>query len=274
MDNQSNPNGTNVPETKPDLMGYEGQVSSAEEVTLPDSVSDSNDVQTLINKAVKEVTVDPKTGKYVYPKDMDPMLKAAVAATKSYRDNQSGFTKSQQTNKELEAERDELRQRLANVTAGRLELTAEESAELESLKNTNPEAWRTRLNDIESKSKEALQEELDSATETARKKASGEFELERRYEYLAEFNVGREVQITPELLDTDIPPRITKKLAEGTVTFEEYLDEVSEYLETGKVVGSKKPPVTKDLNKVNGTGDAKEFGNKDEDVLDYSNTTL
>ncbi len=58
-----------------------------------------------------------------------------------------------------------------------------------------------------------------------------EVELERRYDYLDEFNIGRELPITPEMLDTEIPPRITKKLAKSEVTFEEFLDEVSEYLE-------------------------------------------
>jgi hypothetical protein len=273
MEHQSNPNGNKKPENQePDLMGYEGQVTAPEETKLP-ATSNADDVQTLINQAVKEVTVDPKTGKYVYPKDMDPMLKAAVAATKSYRDNQSGFTKSQQSNKELEAERDELRQRLANVTAGRLEITQEEKVELEELKKTDPDAWRTRLNDIESKSKESIQAELETATEEARKKASGEFELERRYEYLAEFNKGREVEITPEVLDNDIPPRITAKLAKGEVTFEDYLDEVSEYLETGKVVSDTTVTTTTDLNTVGGSSTVPS-PSKDELEIDYSMTTL
>ena len=59
----------------------------------------------------------------------------------------------------------------------------------------------------------------------------GEFELRMRYEYLDEFNIGREVPITPEMLDDVIPYEITEKLAEGEVTFEEYLDEVSQYLD-------------------------------------------
>lgn len=271
MDNQSNPNGTKVPEQPLDLMGYEGQITP-EETKLP-ATSNAGDVQSLINTAVKEVTVD-ENGKYVYPKDMDPMLKAAVAATKSYRDNQSGFTKSQQSNKELEAERDELRTRLANVTAGRLEITQEEKVELEGLKNTDPEAWRIRMNDIESNSKEAIQDELDSATEEVRKKASGEYELKRRYTYLEEFNKGRDTQITPELLDNEIPPRITKKLAEGTLSFEEYLDEVSEYLDKGKVVGKQKPTKTTDLNQSSGTSEASGTPSKEEADIDYSMTTL
>ncbi len=62
----------------------------------------------------------------------------------------------------------------------------------------------------------------------------GDVEIERRYKYLDQFNIGREVPITPEMLDNDIPPMITDKLADGTVTFEEFLDEVSEYLDKEK----------------------------------------
>ncbi len=57
-----------------------------------------------------------------------------------------------------------------------------------------------------------------------------EFELQRRYDYLDEFNIGRKVPITPEILDEHTPASITNKLARGEITFEEYLDEASDYL--------------------------------------------
>lgn len=265
MENQSNP------EDKPDLMGYEGQVKAAEEVILP-NVSNAEDLQSLINKAVKEVTVDDN-GKYVYPDNMDPVMKAAVAATKSYRDNQSGFTKSQQALKEAEAEAQALRKKLADVTSGNLELSNDERDELEDLKQSNPDAWRTRLNEIELESKQAIKQELDSVTEEVREKASAEYELERRYKYLDEFNEDRDVKITPELLDNDIPPRLTAKLADKTYTFEEFLDAVSDYLDKGKVVGNTKAEVTTDLNKANGSS-APGVGKSSEPELDYSQVTL
>jgi len=61
-----------------------------------------------------------------------------------------------------------------------------------------------------------------------------EYKLARRYKYLDEFNIGREVPITTDVLNNDIPDRINSKLAEGEVTFEKYLDEVSDYLYQGK----------------------------------------
>lgn len=274
MENQSNPNETTrvVDDKSPDLMGYEGQVTLAEEVKLP-ATSNADDVQAIINKAVKEVTVDPETGKYIYPADMDPVLKAAVAATKSFRDNQSGFTKSQQSLKEKEAEVEALRKKLADVTAGRLELSKEEIAELDELKTTNPEEWRKKLNEKEATAKQAIKEELETVTQEARETAGGEFELQRRYRVLAEFNEGRETPITPEMMDEEVPPRITKKLANREISFEEYLVEISEYLDKGKVVANPEVSTTKNLNTVSGSSKPM-GGGQTETELDYSSVTL
>ena len=274
MENQSNSIEAKEPQTpETDLMGYEGQVQSPAETTLPET-SNAQDVQTIINKAVKEVTVDEKTGKYIYPEGMDPVLKAAVAATKSYRDNQSGFTKSQQTLKEIEAERDALREQLATFTSKSLELSPDEQTELDKLYTEDKEAWRHRMNMLEQQSKDEIQDKLDSATEEARKKASGEFELERRYNYLDEFNSTRETPITEEVLDTEVPPRITNKLAKNEITFEEYLDEVAEYLDKGKVVTKASVEQTTDLNKVAGSNSASKQAQEKQGVIDYSLQTF
>jgi hypothetical protein len=66
-----------------------------------------------------------------------------------------------------------------------------------------------------------------------------EIELARRYRYLDEFNIGREIPITTEILNNDIPSRINDRLANSEVIFEEYLDEVSEYLEKEKLNNTK-----------------------------------
>ncbi len=261
-----------------DLMGYEGQLDTTETEVATAPANTPEDVQALINKTVKEVTVDEKTGKYIYPEGIDPVLKAAVAATKSYRDNQSGFTKSQQSLKETEAEVQALREKLAKFTSKSLELSTEDRQELETLKTSDPDAWRVKMNQLEQESKQTIQDELDEATEEARQKASGEYELKRRYEYLDEFNRGREEAgkpvITPELLDTDVPPRITKKLADGKVTFEEYLDEVDSYLSKIKKVAKEIPEETTDLNKLNGSSTPSDDTKEKQGEIDYASMTF
>ncbi len=252
-----------------DNMGYH----IAPETTLPET-STAPDTQTIINDAVKQVTVGDN-GKYVYPDDMDPMLKAAVAATKSYRDNQSGFTKSQQNLKESEAVNEALREQLANHKQP-LELTQEETTELSDLMKSDPNAWRLKLNELELNQ----DNKVDTLTDEARHKASGEFELEQRYAYLQEFNNGRAgltnangkvlISITPDILDSDIPPRMTKKLSDGDITFQAYLDEVAEYLDAGKAVSTTPDTTTTDLNKANGSTVAGETDKQKQGELDYS----
>lgn len=246
-----------------DNMGY----PEAPETTLPET-STAPDTQTIINDAIKQVTVDD-SGKYVYPENMDPVLKAAVAATKSYRDNQSGFTKSQQALKESEAVNEALQKQIANTNTP-LELTPEVKQELSELLQTDPNAWRRKVNELEAEHSSKTEE----LTEEARTKARGESELERRYSHLEQVNIGRKNPITPELLDTDIPPRITQKLADGDVTFENYIAEVVEYLDAGKVVSKTGDTTTTDLNKANGSEEPSEADKTKQGELDYSNMTF
>ena len=246
-----------------DLMGYE---NTTLEVTLPET-SNAVDAQTLINNAIKEVTVDDN-GKYVYPDDMDPMLKAAVAASKSFRDNQSGFTKSQQSLKEMEAENTALREQLAS-TPQSLGLSPADKVALDNLMTTDPVAWRQKLNSLEQEATETRRTAIEATTTKSR----AETELQRRIDYLDSINANRESAITPDVLDNDIPPRMTKKLADGEVTFEEYIEEVSSYLDKGRVVANTTAPTTANLNTANGSSVA-QAQTQQEGELSYANTTF
>lgn len=258
-----------TPATTPnDNMGYAPIVP---ETTLPEN-SNAVDAQTLINKAVKEVTVG-EDGKYVYPDNMDPNLKAAVAATKSYRDNQAGFTKSQQSLKESEAETVALREKLAELTKKPLELTQERQTELDTLMQTDPNAWRIEMNRLEAESQTASTEAMDAVTAEVKQKAGAEFELERRFQVLEDFNTLRDTPITVDMLDNDIPPRINSQLTEGKISFDDYLVMVADYLSTGKVVKQEKLNVTTDLNKSAGGGSGSQAP-KEEDAIDYSTLRL
>ncbi len=256
-----------------DLMGYEDQIEHAPETSLPDT-SNATDVQSIINKAVKEVTVDDN-GKYVYPENIDPMLKAAVAATKSYRDNQSGFTKSQQSLKEAEAVVEALQEQIASSTTKPLELSREDQTELDTLYTNDPQAWRARMNMLEKQSNDAVQTKLDEATEVARTKAGGAYELQQRYDHLDTFNSSREVPITPDMMDNDVPPRITNQLAKREITFSEYLDAVAKYIDTDKKVSNTgAETTTTNLNMANGSSSPSKDDKVKQGEIDYSMTTL
>ena len=75
----------------------------------------------------------------------------------------------------------------------------------------------------------------------ARDEASTEVELARRAKVLEEFNQSHpDVQLTDELIAYDVPPRLTKQLEKGELTFEEFLDKTYEFLT--------KPKTVKDVN--------------------------
>jgi len=265
-----NPNENNEQPAQPaDLMGYE----QTAEVVTPSEPTKTLDTQAIINNAIKEVTTDEE-GKLVYPENMDPMLRAAVAASKSFRDTQSGFHKNQQSLKESEAENLALRDKLAESTRKPLELTAERQQELDDLMYVDPQAWRIEMNKLEQQSSIAATEALQTVTEEARQKAGGEFELERRVSYLEEFNTRGGTPITVDNLDNDVPKRINDKLANGEVSFEAYIDEVAEYLAKGKVVASTTAQQTADLNSANGGSTAQETQQQGQAAIDYSQMTF
>lgn len=169
----------------------------------------------------------------------DEALKLVVTAEKRYRDTQGAYTKSQQELKAKLAELDTLK----GLHKPQLVLEPGVKEELEDLKLTDPDRWRARLNQLERESELNYSENLTKAGQQAQIAA----ELERRSQVLADFNASYGLNIDDSTIEFDIPGRITKKLEKGEVSFEDFLLEVKDYLETPKVVGSN----TKTLNQPN-----------------------
>ncbi len=256
----------NQPDKSQDMMGYETQTEQKEVVTP--SIS----VQEQVNTALKEVTVG-EDGKLQYPTDMDPLLKSAVASEKKYRDTQSSFTKGQINLTELEAENIALREQIANNSQMPLELTQEDADRLNDLKFTDPEAWRKEINTLETSHSKKNLEALNEVTADVRTKAGQQFEMNRRGDVLARFNEGRENPINDEVITNDIPPRITNKLNEGKISFEDFLSEVDSYLSKGKTVNKEADPKLPELHKRNG-GSTPAHAASGEDELNYVNMTF
>jgi len=167
---------------------------------------------------------DDGLAKLVIPEGTSDHVADLVRAEHKFRSTQSSYTRERQRSKELEAENEVLRGHV------KPQVSKEEQDRLDELKYTDPLAWHNEL---------LLQKaNMPDVGAEARAKAASNFELERRVEVLATFNEGREVPITEEVVQNDIPPRISNKLDNGTVTFEEFLDEASAYLAKGKAVAN------------------------------------
>jgi len=183
---------------------------------------------------------------------------------KRFKDTQSAYTKSQQ---ELKAAQAKL-EALEKLTKPQIELDKETAAELESLKYEDPDAWRAKVNQLEAEASRKHSETLDEAGRLAAQQA----ELERRAQVLAEFNASHGIQITDEVIQYDVPPRITAKLEKGEVSFEAYLEEVNNYLNSPKVIGDGNETLNQpNLGKAGGDSEPQEGAIKADIVKDYKN---
>jgi len=193
------------------------------------------DVTKQVSSLVSQITSDEE-GNYIFPEDVElsPELKFAATAEKRRRDTQMSYTKNQQALKALEAEKAKLLEQLSN--SNKPSFTAEEQEELDSLMYEDPQAWRQKVNQLESQKLAESRAKIEELTGEARKAAEQQYELERRSQVLQEFNDSTETPITDEIIANEVPPRITKRLENNEISFEEFLNEVHTYINKGKVV--------------------------------------
>ena len=205
------------------------------------------DIDTQVNEAIAART--EVEGKMQFAEDIDPMLKFAATAEIRRRDTQASYTKTQQENLALTSENEQL----ANTWADEVSktLTADQQSELDELKHTDQEAWREKINKYEGENATRVKTKRTEIKEQAGK----ETEVQQRTRRLEEHNAANsEYALTDDVIDNDLPPRITKKLADGKITFDEFLTEAHNYLSSGKVIAQgDKAPDEPDLSKSGGS---------------------
>ena len=157
---------------------------------------------------------------------------------KRFKDTQAFATKVAQEKADALRELQELKAELSVLKeTAKPSLTIDEQtkSELEDLKYSDPDAWRARVNELEQKANL----EFNSKIAEAKQLSTQQLELQRRANILTQFQTEHpDVEFTDELLHLDIPQRIVKELENGKVTYEEFLNNVYNYVKTPKVVGS------------------------------------
>lgn len=157
---------------------------------------------------------------------------------KRFKDTQAFATKVAQEKAEAIRELQELKAELSvlkETAKPSLTIDAQTQSELEDLKYSDPDAWRARVNELE----QNANLEFNSKIDEAKKLSTQQLELQRRANILEQFQTEHpDVVFTDELLNLDIPRRIVKELEEGKVTYEEFLNNVYNYVKTPKVIGS------------------------------------
>jgi hypothetical protein len=178
-------------------------------------------------KTVVDSMAQAEDGSYTLPEGLEAPEEVLYAAKleKRYRDTQSSYTKAQQRAKQLEIENQELTKSWEQDAAKTL--SVRERARLDELKISDPDTWREEITKLESsKKQEFTTKRQEISTKTAR-----ELEVARRQELVEAYNKSHpDTPLTDEVIENDIPPRLTKQLEKGDITFDEYLAKCDKYL--------------------------------------------
>lgn len=224
-----------------------------------------------VMKVVEEAKVDDK-GNIVLPEDLPEDVKFAATIEKRRRDTQADNTRKSQKLKALEAEKTSLLKHA--VGSVKVELSSEQEEELETLKFSDPEAWRKKMNTLEAEARNKRAKEIDDEVKQVSKSTLDEDELERRKNVMSDFLKAHEgFELDDDIIANDIPPRITKKLETGQITFEEFLQECFTYVNTGKVVRQDKVPGGPNLSKVGGGSSPDKNAVKEDIITSYAKET-
>ncbi len=223
-----------VPTTSAEQFGYDRPQAVAEITTETNTETPkaAQTAQDIINDTIKTLDMDEK-GKIIYPDDIDPMLKAAIGATKSFRDTQSSFTKGQQDLKGAQAEAEALREQIASTESPLNGLSPEEQTQLAELKYTNPDEWYKRLQHLEAQKAGRVEEKFKEVREQATNKTA----QEQRIDALKSFNeTTTGDKLTQVMLESEVPPRWIKEVGEGKLDFNEFLLRSQQLIFGNKVV--------------------------------------
>ena len=193
-------------------------MSNPDNVTAEAKATDSAPEQT-IEQQVNDYAKALQKGEEL-PADLPEALRFAAMAEKRRRDTFSSYTKAQQELKASQAKLAKLEERVpVSIPEGK-------QAELDDLKHTDPDRWRVEMNKLEA----AARAELD-------KEATQVSELESRRQALEQFiEEHPSFELSDDIIANDVPPRYTKQLEQGKISFGEFLEQVHSYLTGSKVI--------------------------------------
>mgnify|MGYP003630776403 CR=1 FL=1 len=201
-------------------------------------------INTLTDSMVKT-----DEGKWSLPEgsEVDELMQHAVMSERRRRDTQGEFSRNQQAMKALQTENEQLTAGWAGDVASAL--TSEQRDELDTLKHEDPDAWRQKLNQYETDNRTSFSEK----TTNIKAQVQQETELEGRTRLLEAYNKAYpDFALTDDVIQNDLPPRFTKQLEKGEITFDEFLTKSADYLGKPKVVQGTEVPGDVSLSKAPG----------------------
>lgn len=212
---------------------------------LPATFGDS------VDALVKTIERDDK-GKLVFNEDTSEELKYAVRSKIRQSDTYSEFQKGHQDNIKLTARNKELHKKLEENT--KVNFTKEQTDNMESVKFDDPDKYRVLYNAYEKENLAAQSVEMETLLGDVEKKAFIENEIDNKIKILEAFCERENVNLTPEIMDNDVPKRFLNDYESGKYSFEALLYKSVDWLNSQKVVtsGAEVPGIA-NLSKVGGS---------------------
>lgn len=222
------------------------------------------DIESQVNELISKATRD-EAGKLVLP-EADPALLYAARAEIRRRDTQAEFTKTTQKLKATQQFADTITKELETAIVS--SASAMEQARLAELKASNPDKWLEELRVLETQAKGKAAERIN----TARANTEAMTETERRASVLDEFHKANPgIEINDDVIANDIPPRLTKQLADGKITFEDFLAQSAKILKgEAAIKKGDAAPNLPDMSKVAGGSDADSASRSRQSDNDYA----
>ncbi len=230
------------------------------------------EIAELVNEHINNL--DDK-GKLQLPDDMPEWQQHVIRSEKRQRDAQAELSKTQSKLRTANATNDVLMETASGMVPSDYQLSDAELIDLDTLKKTDPDKYRLRVNALEATAKEAQKTKLEELTGLAVTKAQTAYTNKSRSEVLSEFRVANPaLVITDDVLVNDVPPRFLNGVNSGEVSYAQYLEDVKAYLTTDKRVASGSVGDPNNLSsqpgsRTPGKGAAKLQGDKD-----YAKMTL
>ena len=168
----------------------------------------------------------------------NPLLDELAKTEFGRRETQASYTKSRQEIKSLEAEKTFLMEQAQKS----LNLSAIQNDELNRLKFEDPEAWRQTIAKLENQAKSEFDQTISDGLGHARTEASRAYELSRREEILKEFSEANPgFNLTDEKVREQLPPVLVNQLANGEITFEDFLTKAQKFNVATKTTATSVP---------------------------------
>lgn len=187
---------------------------------------------------------------------------------KRYKDTQKFVEERAIEAKRLQAEKDSLAKQLAEMTKPAIEVPAE----VDELKFSDPEKWRHEINKLEQQALDEATTKQREVLDAASKEAADQAELDRRLRVLTDFTTNNpSLKIDEQVLANDVPPSISRKLENGEVSFEQYLEDVKAYLTSVRVPPKEEVMDDPNLSKVPGKETVSKEAIKGEAITSYAN---